>query len=88
MTHAYSIGGMSMKKIFCIYFLFALVLVSCAPGSEQFGQAATIVADSLTQTASSAGATAVSTPLGFPDVFASYKSSNQSIQFNYPEGWY
>ncbi|NOH02698.1 MAG: hypothetical protein HND47_12430 [Chloroflexi bacterium] len=77
-----------MKKIFCIYFLFALVLVSCAPGSEQFAQVATIVADSLTQTASPTSVTPVSTPLGFPNALATYKSSSLGIHFSYPEVWY
>ncbi len=68
--------------------IFALLLSACAPGSEQPGQAATIVADSLTQTASPANPTAVSTPLNFPITLTTYKSANLGIQFSYPEDWY
>jgi len=49
---------------------------------------ATIVADSLTQTASPSSATGVSTPLGFPNALATYTSSILDIQFSYPEVWH
>lgn len=77
-----------MKTNYLFVMIFALLLSACAPGSEQPGQAATIVADSLTQTASPANPTAVSTPLNFPITLTTYKSANLGIQFSYPEDWY
>ncbi len=68
--------------------VLAIFLSSCVPGSDQSAQVVTIVSDTLTQTASPAGATAVSTPLGFPIALATYKSSSLGIQFSYPEVWY
>lgn len=77
-----------MKVNYLLVFVLGVFLSSCAPGLDQPGQAATIVADSLTQTASPANLTAVSTPLGFPNALATYQSSNLGIQFSYPEVWY
>lgn len=77
-----------MKINYLFVVIFAVLLSACAPGSDQFVQVETIVADSLTQTASPASVTAVSTPLGFPITLTTYKSANMGIQFSYPEDWY
>jgi hypothetical protein len=77
-----------MNVNYLLVFVFGIFLSSCAPGSDQFTQVATIVADSLTQTASPASVTAVSTPVDSPTALTIYKSTNTGIQFSYPEVWY
>lgn len=81
-----------MKETSLLVFVFAVFLSSCAPGSDQSGQVATIVADSLTQTAPIVTDTPVSTPSNLPVNFPvgqkTYLNSSLGIQFSYPDVWY